>query len=268
MKKHLALGIVAAAAFCGAPAFAADMPTKVPSPLPPAPTFSWTGFYIGANGGAALWDPSYSVSTPSSAVAPFFAAADAAAIAANGSGNLKTTDATFGGQIGYNYQIDRALFGAEVDWGRGPSGSVTVVAPTTGAGTEIVNTTASANSLVTLRARLGYVFDRSLFYVTGGAAYSTLKFSQTSGFAGGVATLDSASISQDKWGWTLGGGAEYALDAHWSVKAEYLYVNFGSITFVTNPISPYGTASGTVPFTHNVSNLNMNLAKLGLNYRF
>ena len=46
MKKIL-LASVAAAAFCGAPAFAADMPIKAPVyKAAPAPIFNWTGFYV------------------------------------------------------------------------------------------------------------------------------------------------------------------------------------------------------------------------------
>src|SRR5712691_9682918 len=50
MRKFLIAGI-AVAAFCAAPAFAADMPTKGPVyKAAPAPVFNWTGFYSGAVG--------------------------------------------------------------------------------------------------------------------------------------------------------------------------------------------------------------------------
>jgi outer membrane immunogenic protein len=49
MKKILVAGI-AAAAFCGAPAIAADMPVKAP-PMVAAPYDPWTGCYVGANVG-------------------------------------------------------------------------------------------------------------------------------------------------------------------------------------------------------------------------
>jgi outer membrane immunogenic protein len=50
MKKLLVAGI-AAAAFYGAPALAADLPVKAPARayVAPAPLFSWTGCYIGGN---------------------------------------------------------------------------------------------------------------------------------------------------------------------------------------------------------------------------
>jgi outer membrane immunogenic protein len=47
--KRLATAI-AAIALIGTPAFAADMAVKAPPP-PPAPVFSWTGWYVGGNVG-------------------------------------------------------------------------------------------------------------------------------------------------------------------------------------------------------------------------
>jgi outer membrane immunogenic protein len=49
VKSHLT-GAAIAATLLGTPAFAADMPVKAPPPPPPAVT-TWTGFYLGINGG-------------------------------------------------------------------------------------------------------------------------------------------------------------------------------------------------------------------------
>ena len=267
--RRFRCAVLAAVAVVGfaSVASAADLPTKAPIvKAPVAVPYNWTGFYIGANAGA-IWSRSdYGLSTPGGN-APYFVVGDAAIIGPNGSGGFRSTDLTIGGQAGYNYQFGQGLVGAEVDWSRwGLSKSSTVVGPLT-APVNIQNTTTSitAGSLVTLRGRLGYVYERALFYVTGGAAYANINFTQSSSVAL-TSTVDAASNS-GKWGWTVGGGAEYALDAHWRVKAEYLYADFGSTTFTTTPISPYGPASGTIPFTHNF-NLKANIARLGVNYLF
>src|ERR1700682_2127693 len=63
MKKFLVAGI-AAAAFCGAPAIAADMPVKVP-PMAPAAYDPWTGCYVGANIGGAWANTTFTEGTPS-----------------------------------------------------------------------------------------------------------------------------------------------------------------------------------------------------------
>jgi outer membrane immunogenic protein len=80
---------------------------------------------------------------------------------------------------------------------------------------------------------------------------------------------ESGSVSNTKAGWTAGGGVEAGLWGNWSIKAEYLYVDFGRIsanstnlTAFTPPIS-----FPTNVFTHSV-NLKANIARLGVNYRF
>jgi outer membrane immunogenic protein len=262
MKRFLMTAAVAAVGATSANA--ADMATTV---YRKAPAFTWTGFYVGGNVGA-IWsnDPGFGVSTPGGG-APFFTPADAALIGANGSGNFgRQTNFTLGGQVGYNYQVDRTVFGIEVDEGRWSLNRNTTVTGVTGGGLETVNTSLASDILVTFRGRLGYTFDRSLFYVTGGGAYANITFAQSTSFAG-IPTVDNATSKNGQLGWTVGGGAEYAIDPHWSVKGEYLYVAFPSRNFTTNPVAP-GGGPATVPFTHTLTAINANIAKLGANYRF
>lgn len=96
----------------------------------------------------------------------------------------------------------------------------------------------------TVRARLGYSFDRALVYGTGGFAYGQ-----------GNSDFFGLTSSANLTGWTLGVGAEYAVDRNWSAKLEYLYVDLGSAT--------YGTLAGPV-----VSGLDANILRAGVNYRF
>jgi outer membrane immunogenic protein len=70
--------------------------------------------------------------------------------------------------------------------------------------------------------------------------------------APGIATSESAT----KAGWTIGGGAEYALSARWTAKLEYLYVNLGSRVFFGNSSTPID------------SKLRDNVLRLGVNYKF
>ncbi len=74
--------------------------------------------------------------------------------------------------------------------------------------------------LGTVRARIGYAFDRFMPFVSGGAAFGSLK-----------ATLDGiGSATVTNIGWTAGGGLEYAFLTSWTAKIEYLYVDLGKIT--------------------------------------
>jgi outer membrane immunogenic protein len=77
------------------------------------------------------------------------------------------------------------------------------------------------------------------------------------------------SASKTLTGWALGGGMEYALTTSWSVKAEYLHYDLGSMTFATTPLAsrvPVG------PFTTiNIAptaNFRGDIVRVGLNYKF
>ncbi|WP_249153093.1 outer membrane protein [Bradyrhizobium sp. AUGA SZCCT0240] len=73
----------------------------------------------------------------------------------------------------------------------------------------------------TVRGRVGFVpTERVLLYATGGLAYGHLLAS---------APLIPLSWGSTRAGWTVGAGAEAAIDRNWSVKLEYLYMDLGDI---------------------------------------
>ena len=114
----------------------------------------------------------------------------------------------------------------------------------------------------TTRARLGWASGPTLTYVTGGLAYGEVS-AQGSQISGG---LFSGSASQSKVGWTIGGGVEYALNENLSLKAEYLYIDFGGVSgaaygFALSPVPPFIGSFSTGNFTANVT-------RIGLNWRF
>src|SRR5262249_25842961 len=80
----------------------------------------------------------------------------------------------------------------------------------------------------TAQVRAGVALDRTLLYVTGGGAFAGVKTTDTLVTAGGLAT---STVNTDKAmiGWTVGGGIEQALTPHWTVKAEYLYSELGTL---------------------------------------
>ena len=88
----------------------------------------------------------------------------------------------------------------------------------------------------TVRARLGYAWDRTLIYATGGWAYgrarnsiSDIRLCGVVGGGTGCVWGDGASRSLNySSGWTLGAGLEYAFTNNLSAKIEYLYVDLGS----------------------------------------
>jgi outer membrane immunogenic protein len=74
----------------------------------------------------------------------------------------------------------------------------------------------------TIRARAGLAFDRSLVYLTAGAAYTNFKLSASG-------PLASSSGYGSRAGWTVGGGWEYMFWERWSAKIEYLYIDTGDV---------------------------------------
>jgi outer membrane immunogenic protein len=192
--KRLVLAFAALAAWAGTAA-AADLAVR-PAPEPYykapayAPIYSWSGFYIGINGGGG-WGTSDWTST----------------------GGFNTSGGLIGGTVGYNYQMNQVVLGVEgdMDWAN-ISGSKAV------AGVCAVGCTTKDSWLATVRGRLGYAADRFMPYVTGGLALGDIQ-AALPGFAGGSTT---------NAGWTIGGGIEFAIVGHWTAKAEYLYVDLGN----------------------------------------
>jgi outer membrane immunogenic protein len=220
--KRLVVALAGVAALTGSAA-AADLG---PAPAAPyykapvyAPVYNWSGFYLGVNGGGA-----WGTSTWTSA------------------GGFNTSGGLVGGTIGYNYQINQVVLGAEgdIDWadisGSTSTGAICAFGCTT-----------KDSWLSTVRGRLGYAADRFLPYVTGGLALGDIR-ATLPGLGNSTAT---------NTGWTVGGGIEFAIAGHWTAKAEYLYVDLGNF----NCSVACGAATQNVSF-------NANLFRGGINYRF
>jgi outer membrane immunogenic protein len=71
--------------------------------------------------------------------------------------------------------------------------------------------------------RVGVAFDQFLLYGTGGLALADTKVTAS---ALGVGISDSKTLT----GWAAGAGVEWMFLPRWSVKAEYLYRRFDSVT--------------------------------------
>ena len=311
---RIALGTVAALALSlPVSAIAADLPVKAPM-MAPVAVYNWTGFYIGGNAGYS-WgrattdqadvasstsvtecfrDPtsgpltgalSTIVCAPNTQTTfPLVTGPTTAGAATSGRANVDGF--VGGGQAGYNYQFDRQwLIGLETDLQysaqRGSISGCSI------AGCPLGSAFGSASTALkwfgTFRGRLGWLpTDRILLYVTGGLAYGQIDTGYISGVSG-VALLP-ASTSIWRAGWTAGGGVEGVLSDRWTVKAEYLYADYG--TFGTNlgtsaavttvgpfvqlsPFAPAGTVTTTTTTVRAAASTRFtdNVFRLGLNYR-
>jgi outer membrane immunogenic protein len=246
MKKAL-IAVIALLALGTGAASAADLPVKAPpAPVYAPPIFTWTGFYIGGNIGAAWAHTEWHDSL-------------------FGLDWDRTSDARFmgGGQVGVNYQFAGSSFviGAEgqFDWvGNNGGNGITVIGPR-GHGFQIVS---NDTRIATLAARFGYAVDRALFYgKAGGAWVGNDGFTVTDQTTSQVFVGDTSHTLS---GWMVGAGIEYAFTDNWSAKFEYDFIGLGSRSFVLPGTVIPALAGDTITSDHN----NVQLVKLGINYRF
>jgi len=216
MLRTFSLATAALAVAAGS-ALAADLPRRSPPPafIAPPPLFTWTGVYIGGQIGYAFGN-SYSN------------------IPGTGFAQSSSPEGVIGGaHVGYNYQINQFVVGLEGDVdGLNFSNSNTLGNfYTTGGFYESTRIPVEGS----IRGRVGYAWDRVLFFATGGAAFADIQHQYAVSNLQGVlqavtlvTTYDPNNpYSSTRVGWTVGGGVEYALSNNWSVRGEYRYTDFG-----------------------------------------
>ena len=222
---------------CGAFAYAG--PEALPSSgkemkqtVAPAPEcdFSWTGFYVGIRGGYG-WSNNDDVH-----IRVFFPNQDL--IVDPPHQNLDSDGFVGGGEFGFNWQFGKwFVLGAEADFsGSDISGNSTRVHDFPQFSTDMADVRISqrVDWFGTVRGRVGFVpWCRMLIYGTGGFAYASVDDSAVIDFVpfGGVSHFP-ASHDDTETGWTAGGGIEFAISHHWSVKVEYLYMDVGDVTAI------------------------------------
>ena len=216
-------------------------PSSCRRPTSPPPRRSTIGaeFDLGINGGYALGSSDWTL--PSGA----------------DTGNFDSSGWLIGGTVGFNYQINAVVLGAEadLDWSNLVGNSGSTVPLCVGAATAGVPSCQTASNFIgTARGRLGFATDRVLYYGTVGLAYTNIQAGLTP-----PATYD----SNKKTGWTAGVGIEWAFAQNWTVKVEYLFADFadlenGSCTTIAN-CGP--TAGSTVKLTESI-------VRTGVNFKF
>jgi outer membrane immunogenic protein len=261
MKKIFAMAAALVTLGVGA-ANAADLPNTKGPPVfvPPPPAFTWTGFYVGAQAGYEWGRTTGDLYTDPGAYVEHLPGYDASGVV----GGL---------HAGYNYQISQFVIGIEGDVegssydgsGADPAG----IAPFTSYTTRIP-------IQGSIRGRVGYAWDRVLFYATGGAEFADIENTFAKAgfttlapcpgfFAGPTPTCATAhpagydSFASGRVGWTVGGGVEYALDPNWIIRAEYRYTDFGGFNeYLVN----------TYPGDYARLHVYDNEVELGFSYKF
>jgi outer membrane immunogenic protein len=191
MKSTL---LASAFALIAGSAMAADVVYEAPvAPIVEAPIlFSWSGPYIGIQGGAGWAD----------------AKEDTFGTEQSLDGGL------VGGFIGYQHQFDNNfVMGVEGDldynWN---DNNFTFAGADAEVGTELAGS---------VRARVGFAADRALIYATGGWA-------TTRGYVEGTVAGVTGKEKETFNGWTVGGGVDYAFTDNMFARAEYRYNDYGN----------------------------------------
>jgi len=257
--RALAVATVALAALSGGAGSvtAADLPFQRPVS---AGVFSWTSWYVGGFAGAA-WTSNSLTSSPCGFPVTLDCGRAAPLAAATETLSYTMTPSAIGGvAAGYNYQIPGSaiVFGFETEFGalrlKGSSAFATVPNLTAGA------TIGNWYNATTLR--VGWAWDRLLFYGKGGLAVSTIETS----LADGNGLLGTATAKRDVMGWAWGAGLEFVFAPNWSVKAEYLWLGVNHGVGVCAQAVPGAPAPGL--FCSSTTSQAVQTAKIGINYLF
>ncbi|MGA7807040.1 outer membrane protein [Bradyrhizobium sp.] len=210
-------------------AIAADLPVKA-RPMMMEAAYDWSGFYVGGELGG-IWDRA-----SGSFVAPPPA-----------SYTNRASTGIGGGFVGYQYQWNQVVLGVEADviglfnqdLGR------SACTPVAGciAGLTIGNRMGGA--LWSVGPRLGWAAGQWMPYVTGG--YAGTRVSNTAFAASGAVT---EQFSQDRSGYYVGAGVDWAFNPNWIVGVEYRHDDFGTTRSV-----PLGVAG--VPVTADTTDLSL-----------
>ena len=274
-------GLILCAVSMVGTAGAADLPVKAP---PPAPVFNWTGCYVGGYVGGAKSDGDLRFTDLGNAQFRSYSGGIIAGRVEDRHSWNAGSDSSFigGGTFGCNWQPIGSPFvlglegeagymkleGAAFDPLRSPT--LRAIAP------DVFGSGKVGDWYGMITGRLGYAWDRTLFYVKGGAAFLQVRGSvvdtcQTTATGCGnwvVATRDTTDTITT---WTVGGGVEWAVFNNWSIKAEYMFIGLGDSSSLNTcgfAAAPGGTLVGGGQFCFNHEFGGIHTAKVGLNYRF
>lgn len=271
MKKLLLATALTVLTFTTAQASDAVVYEPVSEALIASSAYDWSGAYVGVQGGWAFGQSSPNLRVLNGSIASIIIP-DAANLAMSlGNSEFNFNGASYGVQTGYNWQKGIYVFGVE--------GDINYIglsdASTTGANSASnvfgrAIDSIDGNYLASIRARAGIAHDNIFLYGTAGAAFTDAKFSRAIEWAYndlcplGSTGLNRCHVGGGNFGpgYTLGGGTEFALKDHVTIKAEYLYTNFGKATF--------RTTNSDVSDQHldHSAKLDLHTVRIGLNYKF
>ena len=266
MKATLTFALVCtfcAASYAGPeplPTSGKEMKQVAPAPEPTC--FNWTGFYIGGFGGYKF--SSVDVDLKLGGLWFDNGPEPPAVIEREGSRNLDNDGAELGGLLGYNFQWSCWVVGIEASggylWARNANDTGGFFP--SGFDELRVSTSFKTHYLATLAPRIGYAWGRFLPYITGGLAVGDLHLFQDIHDVAAPPLGERGNKTENNAGWMVGGGLQYALTDHWSIRAQYEFVDLGDVHFDAH------FASNPPFFGHHEAELREHNASFAIMYKF
>jgi len=224
IARLLIAGVATTAFACAAAAADLPVPAAAGAYYPgmvPSPYYDWTGFYIGGHAGALF--------TTDSRIAQI----DVPTNTTTNVASFSSRGFAGGGYVGANMMFLRSfVLGVEANYDALTNKNSTLSAD----GSNRLDI--RPFSFATVRGRFGLTADRFMAYIAGGWAWGEEKFTRTqlTGAANAASTGTVESVTNDREGWTFGGGFEYAVATNWVARLEYLYARLHPTSF-TFPVS-------------------------------
>ena len=242
MKKFFICSV--AIAVFSSPAVALDTPggQRAPTRTFTAAPYDWSGFYVGGVIGASNHQHS-------SSDADTYSYGELVQVAKIG--------LNAGATVGFNKQFGNLVYGVEADY------SLNTGTAKSGGADPYWRVSSKLSAFGTLRGRVGLAVDRTVLFVTAGAAYGrtdskTCYYSACPGYSANN-TVEITNGGGGKWGWIAGVGVEQAVTDNLSVKFEALYADTG-YRYKPNASDPTNYA---LRFTDSAA-----IVRFGLNYKF
>jgi outer membrane immunogenic protein len=250
------------------------LPVKAPVMVAdPAPT--WAGCYVGGNLGW-LRSGDHNDFAFTSLFAPDLFANPANDAPFAHSYNSNSSGVTGGVEAGCNYQTGKLVWGFEADFNSSSrlttSNSYGPVGPflLDFASSRTEQVTQSLDWFSTVRGRVGTTFGRVLVYGTGGLAIA--RINSTTNIAFGTDQFFLAgngfqgSDAMTRPGWVAGAGLEWLVASKWSLKAEYLHLDFGSFSYQSACVSATCNPIAALVWTTSVR-AHDDIVRIGANYK-
>jgi outer membrane immunogenic protein len=231
----------------------------------------WNGFYVGGNFGGALGRSTANTSTVFTG-SDYFDADSVSQIEVAGRQKLSANAFTGGLETGINSQFGNNVFGGELDYESlrmSDSQSSSLPYPCCTTASFTIDQSFKTNWLLTARPRFGRVMGPALLYATGGLAVTKVDYQAqfSDAFAG---ASEGAFVNKAKYGWVGGFGIAFpGPSEHFSMKAEYLYADFGRLTMTSSNLTAF-TPPAAFPaneFTHSMA-LHAHVIRAGIDYRW